>query len=799
MKISQYLTKILIVVAIAILSFFVFVKQDVYADNPCCDSTPSGWWSGECCYSSTESKSCCSVNDVLPGCGIIPCPGCDPDDPDDPDDPPPPPCNRCTLKKCSAPVSSTVNIWVLKNLYSCTDSGGCSAPTTHYRTCYEIPSDQPLGSLVIYPEDVPTSLGFVSDTHTGAGLKSVTIDDSVNNPIRMVATYTDSTSAEIEALYVWFKLGTETPNTPRYIDLDNSSSSQVRQTPSKEEFGFLMHKESGVWKAYVPGINGDGNDSGDRWLKATSDTEFYIYGPGGKKMVKININSIQASGNSIVLDFNASFNNFEVSVKDGEYTPFLQGNDTFGFTPYDNYTDKTIKTAVRKIYGKEQIRLYKEWKDSGKKWNIDLTKPSVSSVVITVVETKKTEIILNWSIDENISLKYVVVNATYLPGFKNVKPIRVIGFTGGGSITPSLPFSYTLLEEGSIKTGHLVNNYLVKITGDNRSGSLAIDVGDNGQGILNLSVTAFDQGGNVGLLGDKLDFRDWMITQGGLFYANAVDVPIRQFTAAPGSWLTKDYLNRIDYRYSDLSTELVGIKNHGILESPVKSSVTHSYMIRPYLVKDVDGYYSTLKGLFDRRKSSINNLKPISGSSISGSLTSKYGVLDNQIAYLNSSSLSVASNFVCDGLAVFFVSGNLNIDGRIKNGNDTFNKDACIFVVGGDVKISQGIKASNPLISNPSEGIVMEYDEVNAYILADGGINIEKESVSPVFDGLYVNGGLHTLKSEGLEVNRNLKLEDRLKYPVLIVDHHSKYGVLARTLFGGSLLIQKTEVGVKPY
>jgi hypothetical protein len=93
----------------------------------------------------------------------------------------------------------------------------------------------------------------------------------------------------------------------------------------------------------------------------------------------------------------------------------------------------------------------------------------------------------------------------------------------------------------------------------------------------------------------------------------------------------------------------------------------------------------------------------------------------------------------------------------------------------------------------------MEYDEVNAYILADGGINIEKESVSPVFDGLYVNGGLHTLKSEGLEVNRNLKLEDRLKYPVLIVDHHSKYGVLARTLFGGSLLIQKTEVGVKPY
>ncbi len=653
-----------------------------------------------------------------------------------------------------------------------------------------------MSSLQIYPENTPTTLGFISDTYTGAGVKSTTVDDSVNEPIRMVATFTDTTSAEIEAMYIWFSQTNTSPITPVYIDLNNSSAAQIRQTRSNGEFGFLMHREGATWKPYIPGIVGDGDDAGDRWLPTTSNTDFYISGPTGKRMVNIVINSIKEVNSSVVVDFNIGFNNQELSVKDGKYYVFLQGNDTFGFTPYDNYNSYTaVKNIIQKIYGNEQIRIYKNWVNTNKDWNIDLTRPIVSASTVTVVESEKTMVTLNWSSDENLALKYVVINATYLPGFINIKPITVVEFTGTGTLSSKLPLSYSLSEEGTILTGDLRGGFMLKIEGDCRSGSLKIDVGDNGQGALKFSVTVFDVGGNVGYLSDNLDFRDWIITQGGLLYANAVDVPIRQFTSSPGTWDVKEYLNRVNYEYSDISTELVGIKSDGILETPVKSLLTKAYMVRPYTLQDINGYYPTLKGLFDRRKSSIQNLKNIDTTSLSGTLSSKYGIGFDDIGYLNKSSLTVSTDFICDGRAVFFVSGDLNIQGRIRSGN--FNRDACIFVVGGNIRIGEGIKSSTN--SNATEGLIVEYDEVNAYILGDGQIDITKESSSTIYDGIYINGGLHTLRPDGLIVNRNLKLEDRLKYPVLVVDHHSKYGVLARTLFGGSLVMQKTEIGVKPY
>lgn len=789
MKKNKNIVKLIFFLNIVFLVFGLFFLSNtkIYAQS-CC--TSAGFWLAGCCVGS--SGPCCSA--VRDPCIYIPCPTCAPGEPEEPE---PDPCIRCKLPACSFPTTGTANKWILKNLYSCTDKGGCSKPIKHYRTCYEIPSDQPLGSLQIYPENTSTTLGFVSDTYTGAGVKSTTVDDSVNEPIRMVATFTDTTSAEIEAMYIWFNQSGRPSFTPVYIDLNDSSKAQIRQTLSNDQFGFLMHKEGTTWKPYVPGILGDGNDAGDRWLPTQSNTDFYIYGPAGVKMVHITINSINAVSNSIVLDFNISFNNQQLSVKDGKYYIFLQGNDTFGFTPYDNYNSYTVvKNAIQKIYGNEQIRLYDNWTNSNKNWNVDLTKPIVSASTVTVVESEKTMINLNWSVDENIAIKYVIINATYLPGFLNIKPIRVVQFTGDGSITPSsIPYPYTVTEEGSSLTGSLTNEYLAKIEGDCRNGSLKIDLGDNGQGVLKFTVTVFDQGGNVGLLYDSLDFRDWIITQGGLLYSNAIDVPVRQFTASPGTWDVKEYLNRVSYEYSDISTELVGVKSDGILETPVKSLLTKAYMTRPYTVKDLNGYYPTLKGLFDRRKSSIQNLKNIDTTSLSGTLSSKYGIGSDDIGYLNKSSLTVSTDFICDGRAVFFVSGDLNIQGRVRNGD--LNRDSCIFVVGGNIRIGEGIKSSTN--SNATEGLIVEYDEVNAYILGDGQIDITKESSSTIYDGIYINGGLHTLRPGGLIVNRNLKLEDRLKYPVLVVDHHSKYGVLARTLFGGSLVIQKTEIGVKPY
>ncbi len=74
-----------------------------------------------------------------------------------------------------------------------------------------------------------------------------------------------------------------------------------------------------------------------------------------------------------------------------------------------------------------------------------------------------------------------------------------------------------------------------------------------------------------------------------------------------------------------------------------------------------------------------------------------------------------------------------------------------------------------------------------------------------IIDGVYINGGLHSLWTDSginsgpsIEVMRYLRLEERLDFPVLVVDQHPKYGKLAEDFFGNSYTLQKTEVGFKP-
>ncbi len=148
-----------------------------------------------------------------------------------------------------------------------------------------------------------------------------------------------------------------------------------------------------------------------------------------------------------------------------------------------------------------------------------------------------------------------------------------------------------------------------------------------------------------------------------------------------------------------------------------------------------------------------------------------------------------------------FINGDLTINPPLKNsaGSDSLSaKNGCIFVVSVDVKILEGGDASN----NTS----FKYDKVNGYILADGQIIIGDESykrdhnTDPIIDGVYVNGGLQSSKSnddKSILFNRYLRLEDRLKFPLLAIDLHPKYGILGEEFFGSRYIIQTIELGVK--
>jgi len=813
---------------------------------------------GTICYDSTCGAEACrggsgpycgdgtiDSGEECEGSGSCTCDGCGGDYEDQP--------GTCSSCKCcvrcspscpnplvsSAPVNPphSVSEYFFDNITSCEDRSTCENPETRYADCYEILSNQPTVSLNIHPESVPTTLSFTSGTHTGSGTykeRETVLDDTVNDfmPYSNIryqneedlfyfeATFQD-TDNPIESAYIWFSKSAIKPVTPKTIDLDNSVTPNKYGAKSNSEFGFLLYHNLNTdsWIPYVPAISGSGDGVTDVWKSAQSysnieivdgKTIFTIPASNGKKTAKVLLYSITStnSGKKIVVKFSISFkSNGEVLLPklpdEGKYNIWMMGNDTFGFTPYDNYENYSdiVKNAIKNRWiTNERIRYYDQWVDSGKDWNLNFDIPGVNFTV-TPSDSVRTGLDIRWEFigDTDLSdneFSDLVINLYKTEGLN----IPGDGITlsninnGEGKVDKNSPFQPKVDGEHTDIIGSLneeVNHYLLKIHGGSGNGSAILNFGDVGQGKIYFYITVFDKGGNVGTLERSFNLSDWIITHGGLLYSKNINVDINQ-NDKPDGWDDKSLLKNINYNHADISTELIGIGSLGIPTSPVKSGITVSYMLRPYKVDDPkNGYYQTYKGYFDRRKTYIPNLKDLGDFEIlQGDLsTLGSGVGQNEIASVEvDGDLFVNKNFNCNRRGVFFVKGNLTIDGKISNGN--VQKDACIFVVEGNVAIDNGEKVS---------GSTMEYDDINAYILADGKIEILQEGGrSSIYDGIYIDGGMHSLSEEGVVIKRSLKLADRLRYPVLVVKQNSKYGVLSRSLFGSSIILQSIEVGVRP-
>ena len=752
-------------------------------------------------------------------------------------------CTQCSVS-CPSPLVSSkpvnpphnIDEYFYDNIDSCTDRDVCTSPETRYADCYEVLSPQPTVSLTIHPENVSTYLGFNSNTHTGGGLyetvalgvKDNTVNDffpyssdryppDSNNLFYMEATFTDGDNP-IESTYVWFNKSGIKPITPMYIDLNNDTTPLRYGTQNKEEFGFLLHHNLGVWTPYIPAISGDGDNTGDLWKKATSANGYsqVVEGktilsiptvPGANGIIsKVLIDSVTYSdnGKKVIIRFSVSFKDTNTSLlsnrpNEGNYKIWLMGNDTFGFTPYDNYEDKAaiVKTAIHNRWiTNERIRYYDQWKNnigaSGEEkfWNLNFDPPA-GQLTLTPIGGSDIEVKWSFTPDTDLPLEFYasVINLYQSEGL-NIDKVKFNGTDFEPELVPA--------DIGTRKIGSLdgtVEKYLTKITsgGGNGSGILSFGNQEVGQGKLFFFFTVFDKGGNVTHYPvSELDLSDWLITQGGLLYSSSININVEN-RGNPENWSSTNLLSRINHDHADISTELIGWDSFGP-SKPVKS--IGSYVITPFSNHSIDSYYTTLLERFNRKRRVIQEEIVDLGiiESISGNLSDK-GVSDSQIAVVVSTGdFYVSNSFNCNRQGVFFVNGNLTINGKITNGN--VNKDACIFVVSGDVTIEEGEKAS---VSS------FNYDEINAYILADKKITINKETGTR-YDGLYISGGIHSLNENpespteyGVVFKRSLKVGDRLRFPALVVNHHSKYGMLAGRIFGKELIIQSTEVGLKPY
>ena len=638
-------------------------------------------------------------------------------------------CVRCSASCPNPLVSSSpvnppheVSEYFFDNITSCEDRSTCENPETKYADCYEILSNQPTVSLNIHPELVPTTLSFTSDTHTGSGTykENGTIsDDTVNdfmpyssiryqnedNLFYFEATFSD-TDYPIESAYVWFSKSAIKPVTPKSIDLDNSVTPNKYGTKSNSEFGFLLYHNLNTdsWIPYIPAISGSGDSATDVWKQAKSysdveiidgKTVFSVPASNGQKTAKVLLYSITPanSGKKIVVKFSISFKSSGEALlpklpDEGRYNIWMMANDTFGFTPYDNYEEYSdiVKNAIKnKWITNERIRYYDQWIDSGKDWNLNFDIPGVN-LMITPSESVRTGLDISWEFDGDSDFpdnefSDLVINLYKTEELNIPDEITLSNIhNGGGEVDSNSPFQPKVDGQHTDRIGSLNvsnNYYLLKIHGGSGNGSATLNFGNVGQGKIYFYITVFDKGGNVGVLERSFNLSDWIITHGGLLYSKDVNFEIN-LSKEPDDWDEKPLLKSIKYDHADISTELVGIGSLGIPTSPVKSENTSSYMLRPYKVEDPkNGYYQTYKGYFDRKKTYIPNLNDLGNfDTLQGSLsTLGDGIAQNEIASVEADEdLTVNMNFNCDRRGVFFVAGNLTIGGKITNGN--LNRDA---------------------------------------------------------------------------------------------------------------------------
>ena len=746
-------------------------------------------------------------------------------------------CVRCSLS-CNYPVSSTVNRFLFNDLYTCTDRSVCPDPQSPTIDCYEIISPAPVPSFLIHPESYKTLLGFTSGTHTGGGEWIVdNQDDRVNDfiPVKdlivnstadefyMQATFTD-TDQVIEAMYVWFSQSTSTPITPKAYGGDT----QADKTATRTGFGFMLRKNGTDWIPYIPSIVGAGDGLMDIWSPAVySSTEkiFSIKSPDGDDMVNVQLDKgkilVTDSGKTVTFQFSISMkqrdgkNLIEDLPDQGKYNVFLLANDVFGFTPYDNY-DCTkypaVCTAIQNLWlSNKRIRYYGnspdlsalvKWRDTSIDWNIDLDSPVVDLEEVKV--ENRSQIKYEWTISDTFAVYGVVGNYFISSDAKDVSTFEIDGISPAATrqITTFIPQPLdndeVVIDNDIIghldDTAYATNKFIFKIVNGAKAGTLLIDPGETRKGIVSLYITAFDLAGNYHTDSITFDLSDWMATQGGLLYsADGTDVNSRELSLeALALWnnAVKDTIGNFMPEKSDVTTELVADKLTLLPTAPLKSDIVDSYMIRPYnVVGEITSYYSILKTSFEKRSTSFPIKQiPDNGNPVvlSGDL---FLTSPNLVVLDTDKNVEVGTStepFRCNGEGVFFVGGNLIIKNQILNGDP--NKDACIFVVRGNVIVQPG--------AHVSSDIQIRYDQINAYILADGEFTINEETDTVIKDPLYIGGGVHSIK--GVTLERYLKLGDRLVFPVFIVNHHSKYGVLAGKIFGTAVNLQKVEVGFKP-
>lgn len=734
----------------------------------------------------TPCDAACKEYWSTPPRTFIPCdsPGCDDGDDDEEETCTP---HNCTLPACPAGTTSTNTGYPAKSV-SC--DKGCGETKTGM--CYEIPPycDPAIEDCDEYPNWTDAEVEFKpvkpSNTNVYDCTSDISSGLSINNPVAVEAKYSSSVDVKtLEAVYFWMSKTGTAPTEIQWLGASRSSG----KTRNNYSFGFMVRKVSGSWKEiYVPYL-------GDKmyWVKvAEVGSDFTIEGPTGKAMVRIT-NLALSQTNKVVSNFNIEFLNKDSKVDiyeqvyQGKYDVYAMANDTFGFTPYDNYTnpDKLNKLP----YKANQIRFYKDWR-KGDQWTVDLTPPTVDPLSMTI--NGPTEVSLFWNSQDNETRITNSVGNAFRLKQDMIKNAEITYPYPGGST-----FLLNFQKESDL---------IGKLTGDNilwkvlnlASREEKMGLGLNRGGYVDFFVTTFDLACNSTTKQLRFKLGEWIQSRGGFFFSQGgTSVDVRELSS--NVWLLSDLF---EYGFTestaDLSTELLTGTVDSVLNLRILLNRNASYRVtnitNPY-TKDI--YYTYFKKLKNVSPDVMTQIDPAI-KSLNGKLSDYCleGYCADKVYVANvEGNLAVSKGFLCDGRGVFLIKGDLNIEPDFKG---VKKSDACVFIVNGNINIGKG--------DDHTTSTSMGFDVIEAYMMSGGVINIlnENKPLNARKDALIVEGGLIAFGKDpdtGVSINiaRELHLQDRHPYPVVNVVNHVKYGKLINALFGGEKLVFKSEIGLKPF
>lgn len=667
----------------------------------------------------------------------------------------------CTPPPCPEVINNSVHDYELENFVNC-NSG------SSYRSCYEYDSTQPVVS-VMHVSDSTTDLGFSYVGRTGSDL---------NHPNSFKVTVTDVDGADdIEAFYVWFSDSGSPTTSNEYLP---TAVGGPILSVSDTSFGLMYHLEGTDWVPY------NFDTASNSWVRyvGSSFNSVPLFNSTDNQIAVVEGVSVTNVLNGYEVVLRVYPEALEGPMSDGKYDVYVQANDVFSFTPIDNYPeldglDPAIYASMSDYFNDYEIRFSDMWVDSATDWFVDLTDPTINT--FEVISGTGSNLVLDWEVNDNLDVSKVVINAF---GSSDLTP-SVISY-GGHSFTPDFLDDDTYRGVIGHTKSFSVDYPARPLSSDTVSDSITVDIGDNKGGSLIFVITVFDSAGNNYQSEQSVSLEDWLITKGNFVYSSGgIGFDIKSLSGGLWSGINTLSNNGFESDKADISTELYG----GSISGLIHAGINDAYGIASIDTSSSITNYSELRGAFiNRIPESDFGVSMTLGSTLTGNLCNSncstslyYGFRDGD--------LDVDNNFVCNGKSVVFVDGNLTIDPDIDN--VSVNRDACIFVVSGDVNVTSGDYHS-------TSGL--EYDQLNALIIADGVITLESDGgvSGSRKDGLYINGGVISNSVSPIEFDRFLRLDDKALYPAVVIDGHEKYRYVTKVAFGSKVDLISVEVGFKP-